>query len=569
MDFWTTYGGEIKHSEINNLIKNNAPLETLFEQPTFLDEFYSQQSYLIDYLSQPDIVRRLVAYITDVDDFYGKSYTKDCHYPFYAFTIFSNCNVKISEVLFNSEELMTRLMQVGSKDHDQFITSQGYLFGMIKNWLAPTNPQLEVFIRILKNNSEKYVLPLVQNFSRSNAEIIKEILSSSVENFQAYQSSVFDYLIYFYLNEKFNRALVTANPEIFQNIFAVFKYLTDESIKFEYKKNYIPKLFVVKNIKYREFAYELVYFRLVILNYLAKTMQIQSCPIDFAFMNLYKSFSTRIQQVTFLIIASNFLRLLSANKEFEGNLSVEFLEYLFEALKFAPTNDILHFNVAAILQNIGAWINSSQQTLAIVCSFIVGSNNFAAAQSSSNNNRYKNPSYFSSHFLSKILDRLVIEKLPDERQRTQMNQIKSAYLKNFKKLCFDGVNESVISLKKPTVKFDIDNEFELFGSQQAKESHDGIRNSFEPTKSYRGSVKPELFETFSMFDNNKLGGPLLTKSDTFANTNVFAKANSVSGDKSPKNRVAALSLNPKNHLFESANNMPTQINFDPFAQFNK
>lgn len=569
MDFWTTYGGEIKHSEINNLIKSNATLETLFEQPTFLDEFYSQQAYLIDYLSQPDVVRKLVSYITEVDDFYGKSYTKACHYPFYAFTIFSNCNVKVTDVLFNSEEMMTKLMQVGSKDHDQFITSQGYLFGMIKNWLTPTNPQLDTFIRILKNNSEKYVLPLVQNFCRSNAEIIKEILSSNVENFQTYQSSVFDYLIYFYLNEKFNRALATANPEIFQNLFAVFKYLTDESVKFEYKKNYISKLFLVKNIKYREFAYELIYFRLVILNYLAKTMQVQSCAIDFEFMNSYKNFATRVQQVSFLIVASNFFRLLSANKEFESCLSVEFLEFLFEALKFAPTNDILHFNVATILQNISSWINSSQQTLTIVCSFVVGSNNMATAQSSSNNNKYKNPSYFSSHFLSKILDRLAIEKLGDERQRSQMNQLKSAYLKNFKKLCFDGVNESVISLKKPTVKFDIDNEFELFGSQQAKESHDGIRNSFEPTKSYRGSIKPELFETFSMFDNNKLGGSLLTKSDTFANTNVFAKANSVAMSKSPKDRVASVSGNPKNNLFESVNDIPAQINFDPFAQFNK
>jgi hypothetical protein len=568
MDFWSTYGGEIKHSEINSLIKNNASLETLFEQPTFLDEFYSQQAYLIEYLSRPEVVRQLVSYITEVDDFNGKSYTTACHFPFYAFTIFSNCNVKVTEVLFGSEELLSQLMQVGSKDHDQYITSQGYLFGMIKNWLAPTNPLLETFVRILKNNSERYVLPLVQNFFRSNSEIIKEILSSNVENFQAYQSSVFDYLIYFYLNEKFNRALVTANPEIFQNLFAVFKYLTDESIKFEYKKNYISKLFLVKNIKYREFAYELVYFRLVILNYLAKTMQVQSCAIDFGFMNLYKSFSLRSQQITFLVVASNLLRLLSANKEFEGCFSIETLEYLFDVLKFAPSNDILHFNVATILQNMSGWINSSPQNLAIVCSFVVGSNNFAAAQSSSNNNKYKNPAYLSTHFLSKILDRLAIERLGDEKQRNQMNQLKSAYFKNFKKLCFDGVNESVISLKKPTIKFDIDNEFELFGSQQAKDSHDGIRNSFEPTKAYRGSVKPELFETFSMFDNNKLGNSLLAKSDSFANANVFAKANN-GGDKSPNDRVSSVSLNTKGNLFKSVNNAPTQMNFDPFAQFNK
>jgi hypothetical protein len=563
MDFWTAYGGDIKHSEINNLIKDGTPLETLFEQPTFLDEFYSQQSYLVEYLSRLDVVQKLVSYITEVDDFEKNSYTSACHYPFYAFTIFSNCNVKITEILYNNEELLSDLLFVGSKNPDQYITSQGYLFGMVKNWLAPTNPLADTFIKILKSQSEKFVLPLIHHLCRSNAEIIKEILSSNAENFHDYQASIFEYVIYFYLNEKFDADFVEANSEVFQNLFSIFKFLTEESIKFEYKKNYIQKLFYIKCIKNQDLLFELSYFRVIVLNYLAKTKQIKSQVIDIVFANQYNNFELRSQRIAYLVSILSFYRLLSANPEFLEFVKIEFVEFLVGLLRFAPKNDILHFNLVSTLTNISGWINSNPQALFNTCSFIFNEHSLIASQP---DRKQVGPSFISTHFLGKILDKLDVERLADPRLKYQINQLKQLYTQIFKKLCFEGVNESAISLKRANIKLDIDNEFELFGSQQAKESHEGIRNTFEPAKTHIGLSNNGQHENKAILENFKLEPPKANRKDPFANLDFNKGAVTTSSVLNPIPTINPSYGSSKNGTFEITGHTTKNPNSDLFTK---
>lgn len=43
------------------------------------------------------------------------------------------------------------------------------------------NVHLTQFVKILKENAENFIFPLVKNLNKANAEIIKDILSSNNE----------------------------------------------------------------------------------------------------------------------------------------------------------------------------------------------------------------------------------------------------------------------------------------------------------------------------------------------------------------------------------------------------
>jgi hypothetical protein len=125
----------------------------------------------------------------------------------------------------------------------------------LKNFLSDINQHLSFFIRQLKINAEEFIFPLVKNLNKSNAEVIKDILSSPNEKLYKLQLCVFEFLLYFFLNENFTTSNLDAT---FDNLIDVFRTLSTLDRTYQYKMKYEHTLYsekYVKNETYKEYIY--------------------------------------------------------------------------------------------------------------------------------------------------------------------------------------------------------------------------------------------------------------------------------------------------------------------------
>ena len=213
MNFWDAFGNDVKQSEVKNLINQNASFETICDQPTFIDEFLAQNDYILNYLSENNILEKLVSYITDVSDFKEAQYSQKCHYSYFSFIILSTCNSKVYDQLFNRSDLLERLFAIPNQNPETYVTSQGYFAAMVKNWISNQNSRQNSFIKFLDLNFSRFILPIVHNLSASNAEIIKEILTSRAESLDKQMLNLFQYLTDYYISENFDPNFLLKNPE--------------------------------------------------------------------------------------------------------------------------------------------------------------------------------------------------------------------------------------------------------------------------------------------------------------------------------------------------------------------
>lgn len=77
--------------------------------------------------------------------------------------------------------MMKTIFNLINDNSEKNITSRGYFQSILKNFLSDLNPHLLQFVKILKENAEHYIFPLVKNLNKANSEIIKDILSSNNE----------------------------------------------------------------------------------------------------------------------------------------------------------------------------------------------------------------------------------------------------------------------------------------------------------------------------------------------------------------------------------------------------
>lgn len=76
-------------------------------------------------------------------------------------------------------------------------------------------------MKILKENAEFYIFPLVKNLNKANTEIVKDILGSSNEKLKKLQLCIFEFLLFYFLNEQFTWEHV---EEKFANLIDIFRF---------------------------------------------------------------------------------------------------------------------------------------------------------------------------------------------------------------------------------------------------------------------------------------------------------------------------------------------------------
>ena len=415
-----------KTPNLDVLIKNNASLTTLFNHPQYLDETYNQGSTLGKYLSSKKKISDLLDWIyqplkiTKIDN-----KKKNCKYSFYAYTTISNCLPEILLVIIKNSDLMKKLFLFINKNSENLcITSLGYFQEIIKNFLSENNPYLNLFIKVLKINPELYIFPLIQNLTKSNSEIIKEILGKNNTKLKKLQLCVFEFLLYFYLNEKF----VVYDNFVFLNLVDIFHFLlkNEDVIIYKYKLKYEFTLYSDDFVINKKFSEPIYFLKLALLNYIAKTKQIKTCQNPNKFLNTFKKFKKSKKNFFYLKELLNFFFYLSNNEEFEENIDFEFFISLFEILKEFSYKDILHDIIFKIFDNLKNFINKNKKSFFIIIDWIFKQKKILVFPNEKGNNK------ISLYYIYQLLKNLDLET--NFEKSPKKNEIKNQKVKKKKNL---------------------------------------------------------------------------------------------------------------------------------------
>lgn len=518
--FWEAFGTDVKQSEVKSLISRNASFEQICEQPTFVDEFLALNEYVIQFLSTDQCIEKLVDYLVDMRDYKTTQYTQKCHYSYFAFTILSTCNTKVYDKLFSSEAQLSKLFSVAQENPEDFVTAQGYLAAMIKNWISNQNSKAGVFVRWLVGKFSLYILPLVHNLSTSNAEIIKEILTCRNEELSKSQNDLFSYIVYYYLSEKFDLDFLARNPDTFDNLFAVFKNLTSLQIVYSYKAEFIPKLFQVFESKNPLFRENLLLFRITVIRYLAFTNQLKELNCSSEFLNIFKSIKNEYHKRIFLNTFLEVLVLLSKNSSFVVvGFQENVLIFLLDVISSTAVSDITFSKVFLILENSLTWILANQKLKEVLFSFLA--NQINVQQVLKPTSYQPKSQYISFFFFAKLLFKIDSKFVGEKFKSLEDWRVKFQHF--YKQLSFEGVNSEKMTEKKKAVKFDISQDIDFFKDESAKNSQNPVN-----IKNYEEELKKN---------------PI---SEAFQNPNEKFK---------------------KGFSFESAKTLPLQVQNDSFAMF--
>lgn len=145
---------------------------------------------MLEYIYSPNVKNKDVKEVT--------------HFSFFSFKAVADCNPKLTEILINDKKHLKKMFSLVNDNTEKNLTSRGYFQSILKNFLSEVNLHLIPFVKKLKEKPEQFVFPLVKNLNKANAEIIKDILSSENEKLKKLQLCIFEFLLFYFLNEQFS-----------------------------------------------------------------------------------------------------------------------------------------------------------------------------------------------------------------------------------------------------------------------------------------------------------------------------------------------------------------------------
>lgn len=476
-----------QQSYIDEILSNKPTLSALFSDPGFMTSFYSQKPKLIEYLSKTDTIRQMIEYMYDIDKISELTYKQQCDYPFVAFNILSNVNPTITEVLYKNNELLQYFFSIERRNMDGYMTSQGYFQATVKNMLSDVNAHNESFVKVLKIDAERRIFPLVRNLSKANAEILKEILVSTKSYIKKLQTCVFEYLLFYFLNEQFKDTEEVV--DMFENLNDLFEFLRRENVKYNYKIKYEYTLYSDKYVKNRKYKREIYGFKLVLLKYIAETKQIMKCQNPHVFLTSYKDYK---QFPKFLFLLNNlveFFRILSFNEDFVLTITPEFISDLIEIIKISYKNDIIHKHAFTVLYNLSKYISTNKAATTIVVDFLVELKP-----------ELKNPkeskgfcNRISLDFVYKLLESLNFNII-DLQHKEMLMQWKISLTVIFTKLCFDPSADKLPNVDDSTdIQVIINNNFKLTADNTEDDAHDYCEDRIMKPEPMRSPIKAHVY----------------------------------------------------------------------------
>lgn len=503
-------------NNLPQLIRENAPLKHILDSPYFSDELAIQRPYLIDYLKPKELLHVLLSYMIRPDDVNVAPQSPDCRYAFFAYSVFSTPNYSITETLLKNNDLLTLLFSLAEKDESKFSTAQGYLMGIMRMLLSDMNVLKDELITVLFKNSGTLIFPLIHNMNSANASILKEILVNQNPLLKKLQFSIFEYILFFYLNEKFTTSTqASLNEYMFDNLVSIFKYLAAENIRYDYKLKYEGNLYSAKNIRAKEYLDDLFYLRVNLLKYIANTGQIKKCdraPELVASHKLYK------QSKRGLVIAKDivaFLRTLSVNEEFRVNVNEFLIQELVTILKHFPKIDVIHSHVFEIFMMNIKVIEVNPTALKIILHFFTESIQKSALPGQSK----KHVNSCSLAFFANFIEQLDLSITKDQQILHIVGQIKTKFGHSFDKFVIEK-NDNVSSVDKSELMTILKNPLDIFKFSESL--NDKKKNFLEVMP----MITPELIKSRESLSNSMILAENALNNKNLLETEVIQLKNS-------------------------------------------
>lgn len=561
MNFWETEGASIQQSQIEDILNNRPTLIALFNETTFMDEFYSQKPKLVEYLAKPEIIRQMLEFIYDVDKMTTLTFKQQCDYPFIAFNVLSNMNPAITEALYKNNDLLLYFFSIENRNMDKYITSQGYFQAIAKNMLSDLNSHSEEFVKLLKADAEKRVFPLVRNLSRANAEVIKDILTSTKSYIKKLQNCIFEYLLFYFLNEQFKDG--EDIREMFENLNDLFTFLRQEGVKYDYKLKYEYTLYSDKYVKNRKYKEEIYTFKLILLKYIAETKQIAKCDTPEVFIKAYKDFRSS-EKFTFLVNSTlEFFRILARNEEFPSVANPAFIAELLVIVKTVAKNDIIHKHVFEILKCLNKYISTNQPSIDIIAEFLIEAKPKLRMPNQSDGFRNS----ISLHFIQNLINDINLDMV-NSAAKQELKEWRDQLNTVFTKLCFDPSLSKMSNLDESCdVQIIVAENFRFIGDEHINENRDHTEDKILKPEPIDSATKTHVFfninhreyKDYNNSNDDNINSPEIdfpldnqlysiedisdSKTDNFVNKEHFGDRNTLKNDLfSP--------VKSKTHIFE-------------------
>jgi hypothetical protein len=481
-------------NNLPQLISDNAPLKHILDCPYFPDELAIQRQYLIDYLKPKELLHVLLSYMIRPDEVHVVPQSPECRYAFYAYSVFSTPNFSITETMLKNSDLLVLLFSLAEKDENKYSTAQGYLMGIMKMLLSDMNVLKDDLITVLFKNSGTLIFPLIHNMTSANASILKEILANQNPLLKKLQFSIFEYILFFYLNEKFTTSTqAILNEHMFDNLVSIFRHLAAEGIRYDYKLKYEGNLYSAKNIRAKEYLDDLFYLRVNLLKYIANTGQIKKCDRTTELLACHKLYR---QGKRGLVIAKEivaFLRILSANEEFRGNVSEQLIAELILVLKNFPKIDVIHSHVFEIFMTNIKVIEGNPASLKTLLQFFSESIHHSAMPGHSK----KHVNSCSLAFFANFIDQLDLTGVTDQPVLQHVSQIKAMFGETFTKFVIEK-NDNISSVDKSDLMIILKNPLDIFKFSES------LNDKKKPFLEIMPMITPELIKSRESLSNSMI-----------------------------------------------------------------
>lgn len=198
----------------------------------------------------------------------SKNLIETTHFSFFSYKAVSDCNPQLTEILIKEKKYLKKIFSLINDNLEKNLTSRGYFQSILKNFLSDLNSHLVLFVKRIKENPEQYVFPLVKNLNKANSEIIKDILTSENPKLKKLQLCIFEYLLFYFLNEQFKRENA---DEQFKNLNDIFSHIQTIDNVYKYKLKYEHTLYSEEFVKNQQNKENIYSVKLSLLNYIAAT----------------------------------------------------------------------------------------------------------------------------------------------------------------------------------------------------------------------------------------------------------------------------------------------------------
>lgn len=427
MEFSGFQSSVLVESKLELLLSDASPtLESLFSQPDFLSKLHIGQPKLINFLSQQHVVTKILVYLSKLGNPRKQSHAECYEYPFYAFSVLSNCHPSITKTLLENKANLDALFNITMIEGGEYVTCHGYAQGIYKNLLSDGNSLIEEFVRIMNENYKEYLFPYTRNLHRANAEMIAATLASFNFKLRKIQEKLFEDLI----DLNFDVIGVSKNyEEIADNLKKILEAITAEG--FVYKARLTAQLlsFKIKEPQNPHHLLCVLKAKVAFLIYNLRSDQLTSqIPVN-NLLSCYRAVANQPGAKNCLILLLELLKLASQQEKFINCFDHSVIKTLLEVIKETNFSDIIHSSIFKTLNNLKDLISANKDNRRLIIDFIL-SNTHAARLP---HKAAKHPNKISLHFIAQLIQ--LIDPVFEE---ISLEKLKKDLCPEFGKLCFNA-----------------------------------------------------------------------------------------------------------------------------------